>query len=509
MVITKDCGAVTVEGSVNVFADLTLEAGAQLVAADRAEISVGYGNKSARLLVKGTAEAPVTITGASKAAGAWAGVHLYDGAARSSIDNLTIEHAGADEAAALTVAAADVTLGAITVRTSKGPAVNLEIASVTALASLSVEQVGAPALRSTAEAASGVLAISGAGAEAHIVSGRFSRESKLAAIGVPWVITYEAEIASHESTPAVLTVAAGAELRFTESGWLSVGYGHTGKLVLAGEAGKEITLSSARDAQPGAWRGVAVYSEGTLEAKHVKISAAGRDDGAAIDVNDQGRATLTNVAFATSNRGVRARSNQATLAVSNCSFTAVPVALELAPHPFGGVAAGNSYDSQARIHVLDGYVERDTNWTSQAAIVELRGDISVEGSKLTVAAGKYQVADGATISVGYSRGATLELQGSAEQPVELVGLRDEPELWGPITIYGNAGTRAIMQHVVLGSVAGSAGVVVENNANVKIDNLRCDRCAASLQWACAAKLEQTNVAAGTDTATALIAPEDC
>ena len=509
VIINKDCGEVLVDGSVQVHADLTLEAGATLVVSEGAEIAIGDHDKPGRLLVKGTAEAPVTIAGKTKAPGSWAGIRLMGAASLSNIDHLTLQDAGADDAPALLVSSPNVTIGAVTVRASKGPAVELALDEPTPFASLTVDGVGAPALRSTARGAGGLVAVAGAGAEAHIVSGDFQRDSKLAAIGVPWVITYDAQVGGDESTPAVLTVAAGADLRFTESGALTVGLHHTGKLVFAGEAGKPIKLGSNREPQAGAWRGVEVRGHGTLEAKHVELRDAGRDEGAAIDVPEEGRATLSDLAISNSTIGVRSTSNIATLAVTNTGFTAVPVALQLAPETLGGVGAGNRYDADARIVVVEGTVARDITWASQATTIELQGNLSVDKGKLVIPSGKVRVADGVTIAIGMHNGATLELKGTAEQPVELAGLREEPGLWGPITIYGTVGTRAVIEHVILSSVAGPAGLVVEDEATAKIDNLRCDRCEASLQWSCAAKVEQTNVSAGTDTATAVLAPEGC
>lgn len=510
VLITKDCGDVIIEGSVYVYSTLTLEAGARLVATDSAQLVVGAWDKPGKLITKGTSEAPVVITSkGDKAPGVWGGVSLEGAAARSQIDGLVLEYAGAGEVAALQVAAADVTIGSLTVRNSKGPAVDLTVESSAALASLSVEKVGVPALRTTAAAASGVVAVAGEGAEAHIVTGNFARDSKLAAIGVPWVITYDAAIEGEESSAAVLTVAAGAKLRFTESGALTVGRYNTGKLVLAGEAGKELELGSARGAQADAWRGLEVGSKGTLEAKHVKLGDAGRDQAAAIELTDTCTASLSNLAISNSSTGVRVTSSNTKLTLANSSFTAVPVAIEAHPVTFAGVGAGNSYDAQSRIVLIDGTVESPIAWTAQPTVVELRGNLSVDNKgKLTVAGGKFQVADGVTIDVGTYDTATLELKGTATAPVEIAATRDEPQLWGPISFHGRA-TASVLEHVLLRSVGGAAGVVVEDEAVVKIDDLRCDRCAATVQWSCAAKLEKANVSAGAETASAELAPEGC
>src|SRR5262245_55760209 len=77
-VITKDCGVVPVTADYSIDgATLTLEAGATLAFAEGAELSVGY-YEAAKLVVKGTAEAPVTFTtSADKVPGVWKGVRLH------------------------------------------------------------------------------------------------------------------------------------------------------------------------------------------------------------------------------------------------------------------------------------------------------------------------------------------------------------------------------------------------------------------------------------------------
>src|SRR5439155_178674 len=67
---------------------LTLEAGATLAFKDGATLHVGY-NDAAKLIVKGTADAPVRFTAmGDKVPGVWAGVELHEHAARSQIDHL-------------------------------------------------------------------------------------------------------------------------------------------------------------------------------------------------------------------------------------------------------------------------------------------------------------------------------------------------------------------------------------------------------------------------------------
>jgi len=401
-----------------------------------------------------------------------------------------------------------VTIGSLTVRKSKGPALDLQVESTTALASLSVAEVGTPAIRTTAQAASGIVAVSGEGAQVHIASGHFVGEAKLAAIGVPWLFTSEIQIDGEEARPTTLSVAAGAQLRFGQEGALRVGLYQTGKLVLAGEAAKPISLAAQGEAKPGAWRGVWIDNGGTLELRHASIADAGYDEGAAIVLDRNAKATISKLALANSTVGVRAFNSESTLTLTDSSFTDVARALELHPQVYGGVGSGNAYTGETRIALVAGQIERDTTWTAQAALVELTGNLDVSKGKLSIPGGKYQVDDAVLIGVGLYENATLELKGSVEQPVEIAGTRDEPQLWGPLTFNSHA-IASLLEHVVLRSVAAPAGVVVSDGASVKVDDLRCDGCAATLQWSCAAKLERANVSAGANTAQAELAPSDC
>lgn len=500
--ITADCGPVTLDGVVLVHGTLRLTAGARLVAADGAQLLVGAYDAPGKLLVEGTKDAPVVMTSKGDAApGVWTGVRLDGGADRSSLDHLVIEHAGHDDHAALEVAASDVTIGTLEVRKSKGPGLDLQIEETVAVGSLRASEVGAPALRTSAQAAGGVKLVAGAGAEAHVVLGRFDRDSTLAAIGVPWVIACEPLIEGSEGKSATLTVAAGAQLRFTESGNLTVGLYGSGKLVLAGTPDATISLANVGNAQAATWRGILVGGQGQLEATHATIAGAGRGEGAAIQVDGAGKATLANLSFGKSTTGVRTTSDEATLALRDAAFSEVPVALDVLPSTFAGVASGNTYADDTRIVLQGGTITRDASWTRQATTIELRGNLDVNAGKLVIPAGsKLAVADGVAISVATYERASLQLLGSVEQPIELAATRDEPQLWGPIGVRGNA-TDTRFEHVVLRSLVAPAGVVVDADAAVTIVDLRCDRCAATLQ-ACSSKVDAQQVAAGTDTALA-------
>src|SRR5262249_59075445 len=78
-VITRECGVVAVDGEYHLNnGSLTLEAGATLAFREGASMNIGY-NDSAKLIVHGTDERPVTFTAAGdKSPGAWRGLPLYD-----------------------------------------------------------------------------------------------------------------------------------------------------------------------------------------------------------------------------------------------------------------------------------------------------------------------------------------------------------------------------------------------------------------------------------------------
>src|SRR5262249_13661872 len=92
-VITRECGVVLVSDDYHLNnGDLTLEAGATLAFKEGTSLNIGY-NDTAKLIVRGTAEAPVRFTSAGdRAPGVWRGVRLYDHADRSTIDHLIVEY---------------------------------------------------------------------------------------------------------------------------------------------------------------------------------------------------------------------------------------------------------------------------------------------------------------------------------------------------------------------------------------------------------------------------------
>src|SRR5262249_26298786 len=120
-VITKACGVVPVTGDYHINnGTLTLEAGATLAFKEGTKLNVGY-NDTAKLIVKGTADAPVTFTtSGDKVSGVWNGVTLHEHADRSTIDHLIVEFAGPDSGEAVHIDAQDVVWTNSTIRGVKG-----------------------------------------------------------------------------------------------------------------------------------------------------------------------------------------------------------------------------------------------------------------------------------------------------------------------------------------------------------------------------------------------------
>ncbi|MCA9654286.1 MAG: hypothetical protein KC501_30470, partial [Myxococcales bacterium] len=512
-VIAKACGVVPVTGNYSVEgATLTLEAGASLAFAEGAKMTVGRA-EPAKLIVQGTSADPVTLTtSADRVPGVWKGVVLGDKASRSSLEGLVIEHAG-DDQAALQVEAQDVTIAGCTVRGAKG--LGIEIAregSVTMVGS-TLEKVGPVAMRVTPRAAGGVQPgnVFPADSRVQIVNGRVDADTTWAAIGTPWLLTGRVQVHGEAGQRATLTLGAGAELRFDGDGTIEVGYYEQGGLVAEGSTSAPIVLAAHERQEPGGWAGLKIHGKGEARFAHVRFVNGGRKDKEGVLlIDDAARVSLTDSTFQDDAVGVVVRGKKAELeAFDRVTFAGTPVALRGAARVLGALGGDNHYEGEPVIVAESDKIDADSTWRTQVgAKVQLDGRLQISGGRLVIEAG-YVVAveDGGEVQVGYYDVAGLELRGTAEEPIEFVGQRDEPGTWGGLVFYAKAKGN-VLDNVVLRNVGGQAGVRVDGEAELQVDTLRCANCSTpTLKWTCKGTVEHTGVEAAEGTPAALEAPE--
>jgi hypothetical protein len=515
--IGKACGTVPVTADYKIEGGtLTLQAGAKLDFAPGAGLQVGYYEAS-KLVVEGTEAEPVVLTSSGRAApGAWRGVQLYGKAAGSTIAHAVIEHAG-DKKAALHIEAPDVAVTHTKIRSTKDHAIEVRGAgTLAAFTANTLEPTGAIAMRVSAPAAAtvGEGNTFAAGSAVQIDRGKVQAETTWHDIGAPWLVTGRVDVHGEPGTPAKLRIAPGNELRFDGDGHIQVGYNDEGTLEAFGEADKPIVFDANGRTEAGSWRGLVVQTKGEAKISHAVFRNGGKKEKeGALFVAADGKLELSDSKFENDRVGIVLAGDEVQVQkLDGVTFTRTPVAIDLPATKLHAVGTKNTYEGEPTIVVGAGTIVADSVWHPQpGAKVQLEGKLQVKGAKLTVEAGsEIRVKDGMAIEIGYADVATLELSGTADRPIRIVGMRDVPGIWKGIVLFDKAKAN-VLSHVILRNAGGSTGAVeLKRETDAKIDGLACEKCSTpTLAWVCASKLEKTGVEAKDDTPTAEAPPEKC
>jgi hypothetical protein len=509
-VITKACGVVPVTADYAVEgATLTLEAGARLAFAEGTRLTVG-NYEAATLVVKGTADSPVTFTTSRDdgVPGMWHGVALREKADGSSIEGLVLEHAGVKDDAALVIEARDVTLARSTVRKTRGLAIDVAGEGAAEITGVTLENVVGPlAMRITPAAIGGVGTDNAfpAGALVQVQPGAIAKSSHWAALGVPWLVAGQVQINGTSGQRATVTIGAGAELRFASEASLDVGHYGEAALVAEGTEAQPILFRGNERNEAGAWGGLRVFGKAEARLEHVRLMHGGRQEAEGVLLVDgPARVTLHEVDFLGNLVGVVVQGTEARFEVFDATrFEVTPVAMRAPARYLAAFGERNEYIGEPRIVAEADKLDADATWKPQpGATLELEGLLQISGTRLTVDPGfTMHVADGVEVQVGYYEHAGLELRGTPEAPITFRGVRDEPGSWGGIVLFPKARGNVI-EHVVLRNAGGQAGVRFDGESDGKVSHLRCDMCSApGLTWTCTSRIEHDHIVAGEGTAT--------
>ena len=499
-VITKACGVVPVTGTYKMEGgSLILEPGATLAFADGASLEIGYSETS-KLLIRGTKEEPVTLTASGdKVAGVWEGVSIYRKGARSSISHAVIEWAGGKDEALL-VAAEDVVVEGLTIRGAKGLAVRVDdTGSLAKFDGNTFEKVGNQVVRIKPAKAGGIGKANNwpEGGVVQVEGGRVDGEVTWADIGAPWHLTGKVQVRGESGNRATLTLDAGNELAFDGDAKIEIGYAGEGTLVAKGTKDAPIVLDSDGKKEAGAWGGLEVYGKGEVEIVHVVFRHAGKDEShGALFADGDARISVSESTFETSTVGMVIKFKKTELRkFEKNTFKGTATAMVLHARFLGQLAGDNVYEGSPVIQVEADRIDEDATWALQTgAKVELHGKVQLHGARLTVAAGtKLHVKDGVQFEVGYSDTGSLVMVGTAEAPIELVGMRDEAGAWNGVILYGKAHGNKF-EHVKFRNAGGKAALEFRNDADGTVKNVSCDKCSApTLVWTCKSKVEHSEV----------------
>ena len=480
------------------FLQSTYEAGATLAFREGTSLNVGY-NDSARLIVRGTDEAPVTFTAAGdKNEGSWRGVRLFEHADRSSIDHLVLEDAGQADEEAIHIDAQDVGIVGSTIRDVAGVGVGFgRHGTVAHFAGNTFERVGRWPISLGPAAVDGIDGMNRlpAGSVVHVYGGTIEDKVTWRSVGAPYLVTEDVRVETPSDERAVLAIAEGVEVRFAPDAHLLVGYSRPGAVTTRGTEAAPVILTAASEAWPGLR--VYPYGEGNfLATTFEKGGSPDGDSGGVVRVD--GALSLVSCTFRRNAGGVSMTSRAKIKAFDDNAFQGNERwALLVYPQHLGGLGSTNRYGEADRIDVFGGTVEETMTWRAQRTLVEVLGDLRVDGrTELSVESGsRFAMKDKTRIVVGDRDNASLRLMGTAERPIEIFGMRDEPGSWGGIRLL-DASRDSVLEHVRLRDAGGDGGVFVEGEANATITALSCARCGApALAYGCAAKVVSSDVRA--------------
>ncbi len=496
-VITRACGVVTVSADYHVNnGSLTLEAGATLAFREGVTLNVGY-NDSAKLIVRGTDEEPVRfISAGDRVPGFWRGVRLHSHADRSVLDRLVIEHAGEGGIEALRVDAQDVVITRVTVRGAKGSGVTFGRHGTTAgFSGNRFERIGRWPVSLGPEAAGGIDGESQfePGAVVHVYGGTITGETTWRPAGAPYHVSEDVHVEGEEGAPGALFLAAGVEVRFAPEARLAIGYSSPALLRVNGVAFAPVVLRGSREPRAASWPGVVVHALGEASFSSTIFEHGG--DPASVGVlRVDGTVSVIGCTFRDNVGGVALGPRARVKVFDGNAFDGnAKGAVALHPPQFDMLGPANRYGEGERIVLHAGTVEDTATWRAQGALVEVLGDLLVDGrTVLTVEPGaRFAFKDKASLSVGQRDNASLRLLGVPGRPIELLGLRDEPAAWAGVRLEESS-RDSVLAHVIVRAAA--AGVTVAGDANAEIHDLLCLRCSGpALAVACTARVTAASV----------------
>ena len=500
-VITRDCGVVVVAQDYHLNnGSLTLEAGATLAFSEGTSLNIGY-NDSAKLVVRGTEQAPVTFTAAGdKTAGAWRGLRLFEHADRSTIDHLVLEDAGQDGQEAIHIDAQDVGFVGSTIRNVQGVGVGFgRHGTVAHFAGNSFERIGRWPVSLGPAAVDGIDGMNRlpAGSVVHVYGGTIEDKVTWRSVGAPYYVTEDVSVESATGDKALLAIEEGVEVRFAPDAHILVGYSQPGALQTHGAEGAPVTLTASGESWP--WLRIYQFGEGSFAG--TLFEKGGSPESAGV-LRVDGALALTGCTFRGNIGGVMMTSRAKIKTLDDNAFVGNERwALLIYPQQLGGLGSTNRYGDADRIAMFGGTVEENMTWRAQRTLIEVLGDLRVDGrTELSVESGsRFAMKDKTRIVVGDRDNASLRLMGTAERPIDIFGLRDDPGSWGGIRLL-DASRDSVIEHVRLRGAGGDGGVFVEGEANATISDLACAKCGAPvLAYACGAKVAATGVTAAEGT----------
>lgn len=443
--LTEKCNPYSVKSELNIDGlALTIEPGVKLEFADGAALVIGY-SKPARVLVKGTKEKPVKLTGRS-----WRGLRLQKDAAGSTFENVTIENAGTDDDSAFVTETDDVTLNGVSFTGAAKTVLQLKVdRPLKGLTAVDLTKASADPSE-LIHANIGAAGSFGPGqqypAKAVIwLHQNLDADVTLTHAGATYRIPETVGVDAPEGKTASLTIKEGVTVELGESASLNFGYyrGPAG-LKVQGTKEKPVTLTRfGPDKEKTPSAGLQFFAGARApELDFLVLEYAGTAEKAAVTLTEtSGLGKITNSTFRhLKGEAIRVESSRERFeAFDNNTFedvgdAALRVPLELAH----GLGANNKFTDKARV-TLFGDAKKDTLLENIGAPYLVEGELAVNGADtrsatLTIAPGNTLLFnDQGKLSLSYFAPAKLVAKGTKEKPIVFGKLLAS---WGGVAILG-------------------------------------------------------------------------
>jgi hypothetical protein len=447
---TAKCSPYKVAGDLAVDGwNLTVEPGVEIQFADGANLGVAY-TKASKLFVKGTAEKPVKLVGVRKEAGSWHGVRLWPQAEGSTLENLTIEYAGSDQAA-LFIEAADVSVKGLAVVKTRKTALNVlpQEGAVKELSGLDFSQAGGdPDELVTLQTMSvGALGAGNKFPEKAVIvaGGAVYKDVKVTVQPAPYRFLGEITVDAPEGKSASLSFEAGVVAQMSETAVIAIGYNRTGHLKIAGTAEKPVTFTRyGEDPKATPWKGIVFWGHArapqidyaVFEYVGSKEEAAMKFEGDALGL---GSITHTTFKHVPGDAIVVTSPKERFTAFDNNTFEDVGGAsLSGSLYWAHNLGAANKL---TYVRITEGTSE-DVTLKAVGAPYQLEGEIAFNGagakiSALTIEPGAaLRFSESGSLGIGYNAAARLVAKGTADKPITFANAT-EGQKWQGLAAWGN------------------------------------------------------------------------
>lgn len=501
LTLETKCSPYVVNGQLQVAGSATLEIqpGVEVRFEKGASLAAG-GTGTAKVIAHGTADAPIRFTSnlTSKAPGDWAGLYFFQGAAGSELEHVIVEFGGSDPEKGEIRVEAPIRITASAIQDSAGYGLVGAEGGRADFSGNTVQKTAKAPLRIEAGALGGL----GDGnryqrdARIEVVGGKIEGSVEVRDQGIPYELREgNIDVAGEETEPSELVLDRGVTFLFADDvDGIEVGDSDAGgRLKAIGDENKPIMLKSASGTK-GGFGGIVVYDHGKIDAEHLWIDGAGKDDNRGELTVSGGIARLVSCHFLHS-RNLGVASNTPFVEFKDDHFEDNDKAdLSIDTNVAGSLGEANVFDDASAIEVTGGTLTKSATWRAfKAPYVLLEKGLTMDGDDLdlTLQPGvKLEFAPDTTLSVGEHGKASIKALGTADKPIVLTGIREEKGAWGGVRIGSNAHDSAIDGAIV--SWAGkeddprSAAIEIDGQAQVKLGAIRLEHVNNGVVTACKA-----------------------